>query len=239
MTIQNALSDVYRVVVKYWHWLWSVSIACFTVIIDDRCQNRVTDGETVGKEYYNRSEEHQACTTTIICRPFTKIFRYDSKLFSYHFFVGSDSQEQLVNSWVLEIVIYLPVYLWTSFHPSGIHCLRTHSALVLHEQMGFIAATKLVWIVVVLNGSEACGPLTIGRELKIGGALWLKWVEQLWQSELLFLGRYILKKVVFRGVHFWSSHDHRFWTLWTPDPRLRFQSFPLLCTAREGYYYYK
>ena len=53
-------------------------------------------------------------------------------------------------------------------HPSGVKCLHTLSTLVLHEQTGCIAATKLVRIVVVLIGSEACGPLINGRELKIG-----------------------------------------------------------------------
>ena len=39
--------------------------------------------------------------------------------------------------------------------------------LVLHEQTGCIAAAKLVQTAVILNGSEASGPLTNSREFKI------------------------------------------------------------------------
>ena len=51
-----------------------------------------------------------------------------------------------------------------------------HFKLVLYEQTGWIAATKLVWTVVMLNGSEASGPLTDGRVRQcikpFGGQKW-------------------------------------------------------------------
>ena len=39
--------------------------------------------------------------------------------------------------------------------------------LVLHEQTGCIAATKVVRTVVILNGSDASGPLANGRALRM------------------------------------------------------------------------
>ena len=57
-------------------------------------------------------------------------------------------------------------YLHVSFHHSGINSLRVGSALVLHEQTR-IAATTLVWTVVILNSSATSGPLSNGRTLKI------------------------------------------------------------------------
>ena len=45
-------------------------------------------------------------------------------------------------------------------HASQIH------PLVILEQAGCIAATKLAWIVVIVNGSKASGPLTNGRAFK-------------------------------------------------------------------------
>ena len=74
----------------------------------------------------------------------------------------------MVNSQAPEIAIYLRTYLRASFHRSGVNRLFAHarSTLVLHEQ--HIAATKLVWTAVILNGSEASGPLTSGRALIIG-----------------------------------------------------------------------
>ena len=39
--------------------------------------------------------------------------------------------------------------------------------LVLHEQTGCIGVTKIIWTVVILNGSGASGPLTSGRALNM------------------------------------------------------------------------
>ena len=71
---------------------------------------------------------------------------------------------QLVNSRAPEIAIYLRTYLrafiaaaYTAYARFSLH------PLVLHEQTGCIAATKLVWTAVILNGSEASGPLTNSR----------------------------------------------------------------------------
>ena len=74
---------------------------------------------------------------------------------------------QLVTSRAPEIAIYLRTYLRASFHRSGVNSLRAHSALVLREQTARIAATRLVWTVVILNSSETSGPLSNGRALKM------------------------------------------------------------------------
>ena len=49
-----------------------------------------------------------------------------------------------------------------SFH----HRCHVSHCMVLHEQMQCIAATKLIWIAVVLNGTiKASGPLKmVGRD---------------------------------------------------------------------------
>ena len=39
--------------------------------------------------------------------------------------------------------------------------------LVLNEQTGYIAATKLVWTVLILNGSEASVPFRKSKALKM------------------------------------------------------------------------
>ena len=77
---------------------------------------------------------------------------------------GDPLEGRLVNSRAPEIVIYLRTYLHTylcvSFHRSSANRLNAHSA-------GCIAATDLVWTAVILNGSEASGPLAKGRALKM------------------------------------------------------------------------
>ena len=72
-----------------------------------------------------------------------------------------------MNFRVPEIAIYLRMYLYVSFHRSSVNHLLVHSALVLHEQTGCIAAVKLVWTVVILNNSEVSGQLTSSRALKM------------------------------------------------------------------------
>ena len=66
-----------------------------------------------------------------------------------------------------EIAISLRTYLRVYFHRMQGHKLlwhafRTHP-LVLNEQTGCTAATELVLTAVILNGSEASGPLTNGK----------------------------------------------------------------------------
>ena len=55
----------------------------------------------------------------------------------------------------------------------------------------------------------------------MGGAfrvwLWLKWVWQLWQSKLLLCLGICSKCWSSVDYPFWSSHDHRFRSPWTPD----------------------
>ena len=46
-------------------------------------------------------------------------------------------------------------------------CVFCIHPLVLHEQTGCMAATKLVCTVLIINASEASGPLTDGRALKM------------------------------------------------------------------------
>ena len=79
---------------------------------------------------------------------------------------GDSLEGQLVNSRAPEIAIYLRTYL-RAFIAAAYTAYARFSAslhpLVLHEQTGCIAATKLVWTAVILNGSEASGPLTNSR----------------------------------------------------------------------------
>ena len=35
-----------------------------------------------------------------------------------------------------------------------------------HEKMGCIVETKLIWTAVILNGSDASGPFTNGKEIE-------------------------------------------------------------------------
>ena len=72
-----------------------------------------------------------------------------------HLFVGDDSLEGQCDRWSIE-------HLKMLFHQMSINQFRIH-LLVLHEQMGYIAATKLVWTAVILNGSKVSAPLTNGR----------------------------------------------------------------------------
>ena len=58
-----------------------------------------------------------------------------------------------------EQAIYLRTYLRASYQRSGVNSLHARSALVLHEQTR-IAATKHVWIAVILKSSETSGPLS-------------------------------------------------------------------------------
>ena len=77
------------------------------------------------------------------------------------------TKTQLVNSQAPKIAVYLCMYLRASFHCSCVNC-GPHSSLVLpDEQTGSIAATKLIWTAIILNGSEASGPLTNPRALKM------------------------------------------------------------------------
>ena len=46
------------------------------------------------------------------------------------------------------------------------YSFRLHT-LLIHEQTRCIAAAKLVWAEVILNGSEASGPFTNGSALKM------------------------------------------------------------------------
>ena len=75
---------------------------------------------------------------------------------------------QLVNSRAPEIAIYLCMYLRVSFHRSSVNSLPTHacSTLVLHEQT-CIAATRLLWMVVILNSSESSVPISNSRALEM------------------------------------------------------------------------
>ena len=58
------------------------------------------------------------------------------------------------------------MYLHVSFHRSCVNH-GPHSSVDLHEQMGCIAVTKLVWSAMILNSSMASGPLINGRALKM------------------------------------------------------------------------
>ena len=68
---------------------------------------------------------------------------------------------QLVNSRAPEIVIYVRTYL-----RSGVKQLTRTFTQVLHEQTR-IAATRLVLTAVILNSTEASGPISNGRALKM------------------------------------------------------------------------
>ena len=46
-----------------------------------------------------------------------------------------------------------------------LRAFRNH-LLILHEQTGYTAATKLIWTPVIPNGSDASGPFTNGRGIK-------------------------------------------------------------------------
>ena len=67
-----------------------------------------------------------------------------------------------MNSRAPEIAIYLrTVFTHIFMHVlSSLNRIRARSA-------GCIAATKLIWTAVILNGSEASGPLANGRALKM------------------------------------------------------------------------
>ena len=68
---------------------------------------------------------------------------------------------QLVNSRAPEIAIYVRTYLG-----SGVKQLTCTFAQVFHEQTR-IAATRLVLTAVILNSTEASGPISNGRALKM------------------------------------------------------------------------
>ena len=82
----------------------------------------------------------------------------------------SDFHERRYYSWQNSIVGGDPldlfvhkithVFMQASFHHSSINHLRARSAAC-------IAATKLVWTVVILNGNKASGPLANGRAIKM------------------------------------------------------------------------
>ena len=57
--------------------------------------------------------------------------------------------------------------LQASLHRCGVNRLFACSVLVLREQTWCIAAIKLVWTAVILNGNEVSGPITSGRALKM------------------------------------------------------------------------
>ena len=77
---------------------------------------------------------------------------WNSDLFTHVFTRVLSSQHR----WCPSYIIY---------DHSCINCLFARSLLVLHEQTGCIAANKLVWTVVILNGSETSGPVTSDRAL--------------------------------------------------------------------------
>ena len=79
---------------------------------------------------------------------------YDSRLFSCRFIIGGDPLEG--RSGAPEIATLFQTCLCGSFHRSGVNRLRARST-------GCIAATELVWTVVILNGSEASGPWPLAR----------------------------------------------------------------------------
>ena len=89
-------------------------------------------------------------------------------MFSCYFIVGIDLL-QLVNSQVPEIAIYLKdIHKYKPNHSGINHGLRTCSTLIIHEQTR-IAATRLIWTVVILNSIEASGPLSNLWGLKVYG----------------------------------------------------------------------
>ena len=92
---------------------------------------------------------------------------FDSSLFSCHFIVGDELLGQMVNSRAPEIATYLYMCLCMLFHGSYLNCLCTCSMfmLVIREQTGCIAATKLGGTVVILNSSKASGPFPNSMEL--------------------------------------------------------------------------
>ena len=65
-----------------------------------------------------------------------------------------------------DVAIYLHTYLCVSFHHSIVNSLHRCSALVLHEKT-HLAATRHVWIAVILKSSETSGLLLNGTTLKM------------------------------------------------------------------------
>ena len=66
------------------------------------------------------------------------------------------TKQQLMNSRVPEIAIYLHTYLHVPFHHIGIFSIHP---LVLHEQTWCIAVTKLIWTAVILNANVSLGDI--------------------------------------------------------------------------------
>ena len=84
---------------------------------------------------------------------------YDSRLFR--------TTGELSSTWGSDLSTHVFTCVPTSQLRKPLMCMIHIHLLVLHERTGCIAATKLAWMAVVLNGSEASGPLTNSRKFKI------------------------------------------------------------------------
>ena len=138
-----------------------------------------TDGEIVYTE--NMSEEHQAYTvrfyvlsekwtvqlqlhcrrwitrrTSLVPRPVRKIGR------GYRRTTG-----KLLSAWNNNFFMHIFMHVLSSEQRKLFRCVFCTFPLVLNEQTGYITATKLVWTVLILNGSEASVPLRKSKALKM------------------------------------------------------------------------
>ena len=84
----------------------------------------------------------------------------------------------LGNSRVPELAIHLCTYLCAPFHCSGVNSLHAHSILVYHEQTR-IAATRLLWMAVILHSSETFDLQKILYTPLKCPTIW-KWSTSLW-----------------------------------------------------------
>ena len=84
--------------------------------------------------------------------------------------VGGDTTRRTTLERLHELAIYERTYLLASYHRTGKNSLRARSALVLHEQTR-ITGTRLVWTMVILNGSETSGPISNGRTSTVKGCI--------------------------------------------------------------------